>query len=399
MSASVSLSLREARRIAVAAQGLLGPRQKGGPAAVLVHLRAVQIDTISVLARSHELVAYSRLGAISRTDIEAAYWGGPPHNAFEYWAHAACVVPMEEWPNYEFRRQDIRDRGHRWHFMEDADKSPRRVLDRLTADGPLTANELGGAKKGGPWWDWSETKIAVEWLLDIGEVVCAKRRGFQRVYDLPERAVPAELLAAAPPADDQRRHLLSKAATALGVATAADLGVYCGLKAPMVARLLPDLGVVPVAVEGWGQLAWAAPSMLEAAAAARGRQVLVSPFDTLVRDRPRTERLFGFRHRLEAYTPRPKRVHGYYSMPVLARDRLVGRVDPSRDGKTLVARGVHLEPAASATTAGTADTCRAIARALWAAASWVAADDVRIEWVTPDIAVHAMGEALQAARP
>ena len=190
-----SLSAREARRVALHAQGLLGARIAGGPAAMLRRLRAVQIDTISVLARSHELVAYARLGPIDRRAIEAAYWAGPPFNAFEYWAHAACVLPIEDWPYYEFRRQAARERGRRWHHLEDAERSLERVLDRLRTDGPLTANGLGGAKKGGPWWDWSETKIAVEWLLDIGDVVCAQRRGFQRVYDLAERAVPAELRA------------------------------------------------------------------------------------------------------------------------------------------------------------------------------------------------------------
>ncbi|MGC9960953.1 MAG: crosslink repair DNA glycosylase YcaQ family protein [Acidimicrobiales bacterium] len=374
-----SLSAREARRIALHAQGLLGPRISGGPAEMLRHLRAVQIDTISVLARSHELVAYARLGSVDRRTIEAAYWAGPPFGAFEYWAHAACVLPMEDWPYYEFRREAARARGRRWHHLEDADRSLKAVRDRLTADGPLTANELGGAKKGGPWWDWSETKIAVEWLLDVGDVVCAQRRGFQRVYDLPERAVPAELRSAPATRDDQMRHLLTRAAAALGAATVRDFATYCGLKSPDVARLVGDLGLVPVSVQGWGPPAWASTAHLEAGTTGlRSRPTLVSPFDSLVWDRDRTERVFGFRHRLEAYTPKPKRVHGYFSMPLIVGDSLVGRVDPGREGTTFVAKGVHLEPDAKATAV------RGLATALREAASWVGCDDIRIDWVTPD---------------
>src|ERR1700689_2825274 len=188
----MTLSADEARRVALSAQGLSGPRPRGGPAAMLRRLGGVQLDTISVLARSHELVAYARHGAIARSSIEAAYWG-PKSSTFEYWSHAACVLPLEEWPSYEFRRRAFRARGRRWHRLEDAAASCAGVLKRLRTEGPLTARELGGAKKGGTWWDWSETKIAAEWLLDTGELVCRERRGFQRVYDLADRAVPAEL--------------------------------------------------------------------------------------------------------------------------------------------------------------------------------------------------------------
>lgn len=389
-----SLSRRDARRVALIAQGLLGPRPTGGPATMLRRLRAVQIDTISVLARSHELVAYARLGAVKRQAIEEAYWAGPPFGAFEYWAHAACVLPMEDWPFYGFKRLARRERGRRWHHLENPEKVCGGILDRLAVEGPLTANGLGGAKRGGPWWDWSETKIAVEWLLDIGEVVCAQRRGFQRVYELPERAVPAELLDTAVAPEDQMRHLMSNAAKALGVTTAADLVAYCGIKSGEVTRLLPDLGLVPVAVEGWPAPAWGVPALLEAGARGlRSRPTLLSPFDSLVWDRGRAERIFGFRYRLEAYTPRAKRVHGYFSMPLLAGDQLVGRVDPGREGTTFVAKGVHLEPGGGNAVFG------ALGRALWSAASWVGSDDVRVDWVTPEDAGGRVLDAVQAVRP
>lgn len=389
-----SLSLRDARRLALAAQGLLGPRPTGGPTAMLRRLRAVQIDTISVLARSHELVAYARLGPVKRRAIEEAYWAGPPFKAFEYWAHAACVLPMEDWPLYEFKRLARRARGRRWHHLEDAEKTCGDILDRLRAEGPLSANELGGAKRGGPWWDWSETKIAAEWLLDTGDVLCAKRRSFQRVYDLPERAVPAELLAVTMTSEDQMRRLLTQAANALAVATVADLGVYCGVTPTVAAPLVPDLGLIPVTVEGWGAPAWGVPALLDAGSRGlRSRPTLLSPFDSLVWDRARAERLFKFRYRLEAYTPKAKRIHGYFSMPLLDGEKLVGRVDPGREGATFVAKGVHLEPGAGEAT------FEALGRALWSAASWVGSDDVRVDWVTPEDAKARVLEAVRAARP
>lgn len=392
MAATETLSVRDARRIALAAQGLLGRRWTGGAAAMLRRLRAVQIDTISVLARSHELVAYARLGPVKRQAIEKAYWAGPPFGAFEYWAHAACVLPMEDWPFYETERRARRQRGRRWHHLEDAEKACAVVLERLRSDGPLTANGLGGAKRGGPWWDWSETKIAVEWLLDVGDVVCAQRRGFQRVYDLPERAVPAELLAASVEPDEQARHLLERAARALGVATVRDFAAYSGVKSPIVTRLVGDLGLVPVTVEGWRSPAWAEPALFGAGTAGlRSRPTLLSPFDSLIWDRDRAERLFAFRHRLEAYTPKPKRVHGYFSMPLLVGDALVGRVDPGRDGATFVAKGVHLEPRASA------GAVRGLGLALRNAASWVGSEDMRVEWVTPEDRRDEVIEAVQAA--
>ena len=395
MTAIETLSRREARRLALAAQGLLGPRWKGGPAAMLRRLRAVQLDTISVLARTHELVAYARLGALPRKSIEEAYWGGAPFRAFEYWAHAACVLPIEDWPNYAFKRQERRARGRRWHWLENADETCGAVLGRLRADGPLMIRELGSARKGGPWWDWSEAKIAVEWLLDVGEVVCVRRRGFQRVYDLPERAIPPEVLAEEPSRWEQIARLLSQAAPALGVATLADFSVYCGIPKKDVSEILPALDLVPVAVEAWSDPAWASPAALEAGTnGARSRPTLVSPFDSLAWDRPRLARLFEFRHRLEAYTPKEKRVHGYYSMPVLVGDRLVGRVDPGREGTLLVARGVHLEDGIPLEPAvvGTA-------RALWSAAAWVGSSEIRVDWVTPGEARPALDSALKAERP
>jgi len=297
------------------------------------------------------------------------------------------VLPIEEWPSYAFRRRALRARGRRWH--QSHEKVCAEVLARLRAEGPLTATQLGGAKKGGEWWDWSDTKIAVEWLLDTGEVICARRTGWRRVYDLPERVVPAGLLATDLPDSECVIRLAGAAARALGIVTRPDLIDYqrlgqFGVRALSTAAAASDValaaGLVPVTIGSGGTAvaAWADPDALgEAAAggpAGRHRVTLLSPFDSLIWDRKRTLRMFGFEHRLEAYVPQAKRVHGYFTMPLLARGRLLGRVDPARSGRTLVARQLSLDTPAAA---------EPMARALRAAASWVGCDDVQLGRVDP----------------
>ncbi|GAA2460011.1 winged helix-turn-helix domain-containing protein [Streptomyces glaucus] len=372
------LSADEARRVVLRAQGFLGsPNRGAGVRGVLRRLGAVQLDTISVLARSHELVPYARLGAVGRKAVEDAYWkprsaGASPArpHAFEYWSHAACILPIEEWPHFAFRRRAYRDRPH-WHH-ELPDGVYEQVIKQLRAEGPLTATELGGAKRTGEWWDWSATKVAVERALMYGEVVCVERRGWKRVYDLAERAVPDALLHDELDDAECLRRLVRLAGQALGVGTRADIADYHRLKGEQVDAVIADSGLVPVAVEGWSKPAWADPAALETPPRGRHRTTLLSPFDSLVWERARTERIFGFTHRLEAYVPRHKRVYGYFAMPVLAGGRLVGRVDPAREGRTLVARQVALDGPKAVP---------AVARALLEAASWVDCADVRVERV------------------
>lgn len=371
----ITLSADEARRIALRAQGLLGaPDRRGGVRGVLRHLGAVQLDTISVLARSHELIPYARLGAVGREAVEAAYWTGT--HAFEYWSHAACVLPIEEWPHFAFRRRAYRTRPHWNHELPDG--AYETVVKRLRAEGPLTATELGGAKNGGPWWDWSAAKVAVERALMFGEVVCAERRGWKRVYDLAERAVPDALLHDDLDDTECLRRLVRLAGQSLGVGTRADIADYHRLKGEQVDAVIADSGLVPVAVAGWSPPAWADPEALATPPRGWHRTTLLSPFDSLIWDRARTERIFGFTHRLEAYVPRPKRVYGYFAMPLLSGGRLLGRVDPAREGRTLVARQVSLESAKAVAP---------MAEALREAAGWVGCDSVRIERVDrPELA-------------
>ena len=259
--AEVTITLEEARRMTLRAQGFLGATPwratRSGVAAMLRRVGAVQLDTISVLARSHELVAYARLGPVPREQVEQAYWHPAKPIAFEYWAHAACVLPLEQWPYFAFRRRAFRARGVRWH--QSHQETCEKVLARLRAEGPLTATQLGGAKAGGPWWDWSDVKIAVEWLLDTGDVICVRRTGWRRVYDLPERVLPGELLD--PDLTDLQclAYLAGVAARALGVVTYADLVDYHRLNFPtsekgqhtrLAAEAAQAAGLVPVAIAG-----------------------------------------------------------------------------------------------------------------------------------------------------
>ncbi|HSR82939.1 MAG TPA: crosslink repair DNA glycosylase YcaQ family protein [Streptosporangiaceae bacterium] len=395
----LTLTPDEARIITLRAQGFIGAEaRRGGVPAMLRRLGAVQLDTISVLARSHELVAYARLGAIPRAQVERAYWQPRQPASFEYWSHAACLLPLEEWPFYAFRRRAFARRGLRWH--QSHPEVCARVLARIRAEGPLTATELGGAKTGSAWWDWSDTKIAVEWLLDTGDVICVRRAGWRRVYDLPERVLsPGPSPTDLPDAECIAR-LAGVAAKALGVVTAADLSDYQRVRyngaelrgstasgpVPTAAEAAEAAGLIPVQIaSGRGvpaQRAWLDPAAVQAddnpgsggARRGRHRTTLLSPFDSLVWDRKRTLRVFGFEHSLEAYIPQAKRVHGYFTMPLLAGGRLVGRVDPARTGTTLIARKLSLDKPAAA---------EPMAQALVEATAWVGCDSVKLQQVEP----------------
>jgi len=377
-AAPLPLRADEARRLFLRAQGLLGAGPSGRAdrrvRAMLDGVGAVQLDTISVLARSHELVAFARLGGVGRAAVETAYWGG---GAFEYWAHAASVMPVHLWPWFAVKRRRYRS-GVLIHGEELPAAARTEALARLRDQGPLTASELGGARGGGPWWDWSPLKQAVEQLLAEGEVVCVTRRGWKRVYDLATRAIPAQLLGQDPSDEACIATLCGSACVRLGVGTAADISDYYRLGrfgAGAVAAGIAGTGLVPVRVEGWKDLAYVHPGTLDSLDApprGRHRTTLLAPFDSLIWERKRAERIFGFKPPLELYVPRAKRTHGYYTMPLLTAGRLRGHVDPARSGRTLVARNVSVERGA----------VEAMADALVEAASWVGCDAVALESVS-----------------
>src|SRR5579859_6984576 len=395
----LTLSADEVRRLTLYSQGFLGAAaRRGGVTGVLRRVGAVQLDTISVLARSHELVPYARLGPIGRTAVEAAYWPATRPKTFEYWAHAACILPLEDWPYYAWRRRAITARGQRWHQV--SEEACQQVLARLRDEGPLTATQLGGAKAGGPWWDWSEVKIAAEWLLDTGRAVCVRRTGWRRIYDLPERVIPKELLDHEPSDAECLSYLAGTAARALGVATHADFVEYLRLNehglhvrgGPALDEAAATAGLVHVTVPGakGAAAAWADPAALawlDAGGRGTHRTALLSPFDSLIWDRKRTLRMFGYRHLFEPYVPREKRERGYFTMPLLAGGQIPGWVDPGRDGKTLLAKNVFLEkPSAVAP----------MARALTEAAEWVGCSSVAVERVQPSALAQPLASTLRA---
>jgi uncharacterized protein len=382
--ALAALSADEARELALWSQGFLGPRdRRGGPGAMLRRLGAVQLDTISVLARSHELVCYARLGPVPRDRVEAAYWSAT--EAFEYWSHAASIVPIADWPWYALRRA-------RYRAALTGPAGPREaILSALRDGGPQTARQLGGAKQGGEWWDWSPLKRAAEQLLATGEVVCVTRRSWQRVYDLAERAIPEALRSHQPSDRDCKIALLQRAAAALGVGTLKDLADYHRQLPSRLRAVIDEAGLVPVTVAGWDEPAWADPEALrtlDSGLPRPHRTTLLSPFDSLIWDRARTERVFGLAHRLEAYVPAPKRVYGYFAMPVLAGGRIVARVDPVRRDGVLVGRTVTFERPRAVVP---------VARAMVEAAAWVGCTDVTVERVVPPESAAPLRAALTAA--
>ena len=217
----LQLSADDARRIAIHAQGLT-EGACADPRAVLRRTHAVQLDTISVLARSHELVAYARLGAVPRADVEKAYWAKPAR-AFEYFAHANCIIPVEDWPYFAFRRRAHITRSHRHRVPEGATDAVRARL----REGPVTTGDLGGAREGvAGWWNWSAAKYAVEMMTYTGEVVVTVRNGWRRVYDLAERAIPAKYRAPQPTDEECYAYLAKSAVRAMGVATSEDIINY-----------------------------------------------------------------------------------------------------------------------------------------------------------------------------
>ncbi|NMY88838.1 winged helix-turn-helix domain-containing protein [Pseudomonas oryzihabitans] len=383
-----SLSLREARRLALRAQGF-GNQPKGGagPAALYrqaARLNVLQIDSVNALVRSHYLPLFSRLGHYAFTDFDALAWGqGRRRQLYECWAHEASLVPAEVWAELRWRRDQARQGiGIYRQLARFAVEQPQVVAQTLKAvvqRGALGAGSLARrVEQAGPWWDWSPGKLALEWLFAAGEVTVAGRRGFERLYDLPERVLPAEILAAPAVAPEAaRRALLLRSARALGVASEVQLRDYFRLS-PAEARqglaeLLEEGSLQPLQVQGWSKPAYVAETRNP------GRPVraaaLLSPFDSLVWERERTEQLFGFRYRLEIYTPASKRVYGYYVLPFLYRERLAARVDlrAERAQSRLAVHAVHQE------AAGLDDEgLDALAGQLRALADWLGLADLQL---------------------
>ena len=354
----MNVAAAQARAIALAAQGLAAPRPARVDAkqlrALVEQLGVVQIDSVNVLVRSHYLPAFSRLGRYDTTLFDR-HAHRAPRALFEYWGHEASLLPVALQPLLRWRMERAKD--HAWGRMRRiAKKNPgfvQEVLALVGERGPISASEieLGGRPSRKGWWEWSDAKTAIEWLFWSGQVTSARRRGFERLYDLPERVLPAKVLAAPTPSEaDAHRALVERAARALGIATEADLRDYYRL--PLVGARhavaeLAEAGTLErVAVEGWAKPAYLHADAKVPKRIDPDRPALLSPFDSLVWFRDRCARLFGMKYRIEIYVPAPKRVHGYYVLPFLLGDRLVARVDLKADraASALRVQAAHAEP-------------------------------------------------------
>jgi uncharacterized protein YcaQ len=382
-----TLTTGEARRIALAAQGFGGPRE--GPVGcrqltrLVDRLGVIQIDSVNVVSRTHYLPAFSRLGAYPRALLEEIAWG-KKRPLFEYWAHEASLLPVENQPLFRWRMQDAQQGVGIWRgvakFLRERRDFVDKVRDEIADRGPMSASDLEMGQKGaGGWWGWSEAKRAVECLFWAGELTTATRRGtFERVYGLPEKVLPKAVWEAPTPSRDHaQRQLYRIAARAMGIGTERDLRDYFrmpveGAKA-RIAELVEAGDLLPVTVKGWREPAYLDPAArwarkIEAAA-------LLSPFDNLIWFRDRTERMFGVRVRLEIYVPAEKRQHGYYVLPFLEGDALTARVDLKSDRKAgvLIVQSAHAEP-----WAGPATPVK-LAAELRRMAGWLGLEGLRVE--------------------
>ena len=376
------LSLAQARRIALAAQGFTDPRPTGRVdrrhlRRVLDRMGLIQIDSVNVLARSQELPLFARLGPHPRSLIGDATAAG---ELFEYWVHEACHVPVEHHHLYRWRMQN----DHRWGDVRRlAERRPGfvdEVYRRVEAVGPIAASDLEqrvGPK--GSWWDWDDGKVALEHLFWSGRIAAVRRpTDFARLYDIAERVIPADVLARPTPSEHEaRKELLVMAARHHGVGTADDLADYHRQKPhvcrPLLLELVEEGRLLHAQVEGWGK-----PTYLHPDAAVPKRvaaRALLSPFDPLVWHRDRVERLFGFRYRIEIYVPQPKRRYGYYVLPFLLGDRLVARTDlkADRQRRVLMVQGAFAEPGAPVD-----EVADALAAELHLMAGWLGLERVEV---------------------
>lgn len=394
---TLSLSLAEARRLALAAQGF-GRTPRGAIAhkqlqAQIERLGVVQIDSVNALVRSHYLPTFSRLGHYQAEHLDELAWGrARRRRLFEYWGHEASLLPLELYPLLRWRMRRAADGQGIYSQLAKFGVERRDAIDSVLQSvrerGALGAGSLSSrTEKAGPWWDWSAEKMALEWLFAAGLVTVAGRRGFERLYNLPERVIPADVLNPPDLDDDEaQRRLLLRSADALGVATERDLRDYYRLDVSDSKRRIAELveagELLPVTVQGWRQVAYCRG---EPRIPRRVRHsALLSPFDSLIWERERTERLLGFRYRLEIYTPQAKRVYGYYVLPFLHHERLLARVSMRSERATgrLAVHAVHLEEAVLSEEARLAlgDSLRALAH-------WLGLDEV---WLAPSVSLRGL---------
>jgi uncharacterized protein YcaQ len=385
-----TLSAAEARRVALAAQGFGRKRPRKATAGDLANLTdrlgALQIDSVNVLARAHYFPWFSRAGPYKKDILENLAYR--KRRLFEYWGHQASFLPVSRYPLFGPRMRKFADPaldpdsigawGRYVKWARNNDKMIEALYREISDRGPSTAGQLSKPRtKTRVWWDWTDEKLALEWLFRIGRIAVHSRNNFERLYDLTERVIPAQFLGDGPGREEAQRELLMIAARACGVATSDDLAEYFSIaKAdgrPRVRELVEEGRLQEVGVEGWSKPAYLIPgTRIPMSIDARA---LVSPFDSLVWTRNRVERLFGFHYRIEIYVPAPKRVHGYYVLPFLLGDRLVGRLDLKADRAkgALLVQAAHQEDGEDAAELGAA-----MADELALMAAWLGLDSISV---------------------
>lgn len=354
MQSPVNLSVRDARKLFLKQQGLLHKNEFGkGKHAIYKSLRQlgyVQIDTISVVNRAHEHILATRIDRARPKHLDQLI---RERKVFEYWSHAAAFLPIED-----YRYTLPVKRG--WQESRQCDqKLAKDIVSRIRAEGPLSSRHFEDSRRSGGtgWWDWKPAKQVLEHLFLAGDLMVSYRENFQKVYDLPERILPSDLDTSWPSIDEWCEYLVTKYVRALGVANERDIGYAkptirrlskIDLKKPLqaaVSRMCESGQLTTVQVDG--QKCYSSPALLDQLPlkSNKGPVKLLSPFDNLVINRQRTQSLFGFDYLLECYVPEAKRQYGYFSLPLLYGDELIGRLDAKADrkSKTLTIKSLHLE--------------------------------------------------------
>ncbi len=387
------LTAAQARRLALAAQGFdrahlpaVGTRQL---TAAIDRLQVLQLDSVNVFARSHYLPLFARLGSYDPADLDAVIFARRGRYT-EYWAHEAAIIRRDDWPLWGWKRDALRERFTlKSAWVRENSTMLDWLLLELTAKGPMAVSDVEhdvATERRGPWWGWSDVKEGLEYLFAFGDVVSAGRRGFSRVYALPQQVGLAELHEVAVPRADAQRELVLRSVRALGVGTVNDIADYHRLKiAPTqdaLRSLLAAGEIEQVEVEGWTTGAGRSlPAFIMPGARIPRRietTALLSPFDPVVWSRDRALRLFGFHYRIEIYTPAPKRQFGYYTLPVLVDDQLLGRIDlkSDRQARVLRVQSAWVEPGDGSVDQRASELASRVAPVLRRAAAWQGLDDV-----------------------
>jgi len=386
-----TVSAAEARRLALVAQGF-GSSPRGIVTAehltdTIARLGALQLDSVNVFERSHYLPMFSRLGSYDTALLDHLLLDPHvPATHIEYWAHEAAFIPVESWPLWQWRMLESRERNLRPDsWLAQHRKLADELLARLHSDGPATFSQLEGKRdqRRGSWWDWSDVKVALESLFEDGVITAIGRTNFQRIYAPVADVIPHHLLDTAVDKPVARRALVLDAVRALGIGVLTDIADYYRFKiAPTKVALdeLVDAGAVHrVGVDGWTHRGETLDAYVVAGTTIPNRaphvSTILTPFDPITWNRVRASRMFGFDYRIEIYTPAAKRIYGYYSLPILMDDALVGRIDLKADRKnrTLIVKSAHWEPTRPA------DAADRLSEVVRRAAAWRGLENIVVD--------------------